>query len=184
MALTTFVAGNVLTAAQLNDSFAAIGGLRLIKKQTIGSAVSTVTLSNVFSADYDNYRIIINVEAGSASSNMRLTVGAANTAYYAAAYGLSYSTGASTTTQSNAAYWDVAIINTSGGNTVIDLLDPFNTDQTCISFTYAELLTTGVFRTGAGYLNNTTSYTDFTFVPQTGTYTGGTVYVYGYGITV
>jgi hypothetical protein len=39
--------GEVLTAADLN----AYAGLILVKTQTIGTAVSSVTLSNVFSCD-------------------------------------------------------------------------------------------------------------------------------------
>jgi hypothetical protein len=31
-----------------------------------------------------------------------------------------------------------------------------------------------------GYLDNTTSYTDFTLTPSSGTLTGGTIRVYGY----
>jgi hypothetical protein len=31
-----------------------------------------------------------------------------------------------------------------------------------------------------GFLNNTTSYTAFTFTPSSGTLTGGTIRVYGY----
>jgi hypothetical protein len=43
------------------------------------------------------------------------------------------------------------------------------------------MLTTGYGLTGAGYLNNTTSYTAFTITSlATTTHTGGTVYVYGY----
>jgi hypothetical protein len=33
---------------------------------------------------------------------------------------------------------------------------------------------------GGGILNNSTSYTAFTITPASGTYTGGTIYVYGY----
>jgi hypothetical protein len=34
-----------------------------------------------------------------------------------------------------------------------------------------------------GILDNTTSYTDFTIAPTTGTITGGTIFVYGYAIS-
>jgi hypothetical protein len=65
MALTTFVAGDVLTAAQLNDSFAAVGGLRVVKAQTAFSAVSSLTADNVFSTSYTNYRMVIRYQTSS-----------------------------------------------------------------------------------------------------------------------
>ena len=184
MALTTFVAGNVLTAAQLNDSFAAIGGLRLIKKETIGSAVSTVSLTSVFSAAYQNYLVHINVDAASTSSVLRVRIGNAATGYYTAAFGLSFAAGGANVAQSNDTEIDAGIINTSGGDTIMQIFNPFETRRTTFTFQFAELLTSGVARTGAGFLNNTNSYTDLEVFPQTGTYTGGTIYVYGYGITV
>ena len=52
MPLTTYTAGEVLTAASLNAnfSFAAASGLTLISTTTIGTTVSSVTVSNAFSA--------------------------------------------------------------------------------------------------------------------------------------
>ena len=57
MALTTFVSGQVLTAQQLNDSYAAVGGLRLIKTVTVGTAVTTVNVTSCFDTTYANYRV-------------------------------------------------------------------------------------------------------------------------------
>jgi hypothetical protein len=37
--------------------------------------------------------------------------------------------------------------------------------------------------TNSGLHKTATSYTDFTITPTTGTLTGGTIYVYGYGIS-
>ena len=43
--------------------FTALGGtypgMRLVKKQTIGTAVSSVNVTNAFSATYENYLILI-----------------------------------------------------------------------------------------------------------------------------
>lgn len=55
MALVTFVDGNVLTAAQLNDGFAAVQGLRIIKDKTTFSAVSSIIVNDIFTSDFDSY---------------------------------------------------------------------------------------------------------------------------------
>ena len=45
----TFSSGSVLTAAQMNAV-----GLWLVKTQTVGTAVSSVSVTDVFSSNYDN----------------------------------------------------------------------------------------------------------------------------------
>ena len=48
-------------------------GLQLVKTQTVGTAVSTVDVTDVFSSDYDNYRVEINnVDASTAGGNFLL----------------------------------------------------------------------------------------------------------------
>jgi hypothetical protein len=58
MALTTFVAGDVLTAAQLNNSYAAVGGWRIVKNETAFTAATQILCDNVFSSSYTAYKII------------------------------------------------------------------------------------------------------------------------------
>ena len=57
-------------------------GLELIKTQTIGSGVTTVTVSDVFSSTYDNYKIIISGGAASATGEMQMRLGSTNTNYH------------------------------------------------------------------------------------------------------
>jgi hypothetical protein len=71
MPLTTYTAGEVLTAASLNDNFTFAaanppGGLTLISTTTIGTTVSSITVSGAFSATYDNYKIVVSGGTGSA----------------------------------------------------------------------------------------------------------------------
>jgi hypothetical protein len=91
MALTTYVSGEVLTAASLNDNLAYAvtvpaavpGGLVLISATTIGTTVANVTVSGAFSATYDNYKIILSDGVSSASScNLNFKFGATTTGYY------------------------------------------------------------------------------------------------------
>ena len=57
MAEQTFTAGQILTATQMTTLQSDIG-LNFIKSTTVGSGVSIAVISSVFSATYDNYRII------------------------------------------------------------------------------------------------------------------------------
>ena len=85
MALTTYTAGEVLTAASLNDNLAyavtvpvaAAGALTCVKAQTTQSGASRVELDNIFSATYRNYLILI--EYANAANTLELQVNASGT---------------------------------------------------------------------------------------------------------
>ena len=157
-------------------------GLQLVKTQTIGSAVSSVTVSDAFSADFDNY--IINVNGGSASAwaYMTLQLGSTTSGYYSAGY-YSYYGSASLSSHrsnnsSNFAYVGSGI--TAGLCANITLFNPFLSRETTMSSVTQDINSAGGGFTTSGFLNNTTSYTAFTIAPGSGTYTGGTIRVYGY----
>jgi hypothetical protein len=180
MPLTTYTAGEVLTAASLNAnfSFAAASGLTLISTTTIGTTVSSVTVSNAFSATYDTYKITISGGAASTSNALRLTLGATATGYAYQLNGGAYSNTPATVGASAQASWAF----TGSGNTTslsfnVNLLNPFLTEQTFMQG--ANIGATEAYAV-EGFLNDTTSYTAFTITPSTGTITGGTIRVYGY----
>ena len=154
-------------------------GLRLIKKQTIGSAVSTVTVTSAFSATYDNYKIIVSGGVSNlANQQMGIALGATTSGYYFVLNYNGFATPAGTAKGSNSSNFQYIGAGQLNGLTVnCDLLNPFLTRETYVSAQYTDLTNTG--NTG-GYLNNTTSYTAFT-LSSAGTMTGGTIYVYGYG---
>jgi hypothetical protein len=182
MPLTTYTAGEVLTASSLNSNLTVAGGLQFIKKQTIGTAVSTVTVTSAFSATYDSYRIVINGGVSSANTDIALRLGATATGYYISRIGCSYPAA----TLFNNAGANVSSFNVSGTSNTnvislnVDLLNPFSADETLIMGGFIDPTVTGNAGSIAGYLNNQTSYTDFTLFPGTGTLTGGTISVYGY----
>lgn len=156
-------------------------GLVFISSTTIGTTVASVAVTGVFSATYDNYRII--VSGGTASSNLNLTLqmGATTTGYYAGYTRVTYSTAAaSLLADNNAANWARAgVSNTNGLSMIVDLNSPFLAKNTFATGTYPNNSTTSSGGTWAGFLNDTTSYTDFT-IAVSGTLTGGTIKVYGY----
>jgi len=176
----TFISASasVFTASGVT---ATASGLTLISTTTIGSGVSSVTVSNAFSATYDNYKVIVNGGVSSALSTWRLTFGATATGYYYAWGAYTYAGAAVNQSGANAAYVQYLAGgsgNNNNGN--FDVYNPFlakNTGYSGPAFQY----NTGEFGGfTAGFLNDSTSYTAFTLTPGSGTITGGTIRVYGY----
>lgn len=170
----TFTAGNVLTAAQMNTV-----GLWLVKSQTVGSGVSSVTVTGAFNADYDNYHIIYSGGVGSTAINLRMTIGGAAANYYGT---IIYSTYLSATVNSivtNAGSSCVYVGGADGSFATVasDIMAPYLTKPTLIHSQYQDGT---AFGTSAYRLADSTSYTSFTIATNTGTLTGGTIYVYGY----
>jgi hypothetical protein len=155
-------------------------GLQLIKTQTIGSAVASVTVTDAFSATYDNYKIVINGGAASATNVMRMTLGSTATGYYYGGKVRVYSGSDLNIEGSNAAFWYTAEGATGGLSGDIELRNPFLADETTFSTTITPPRTDAYWLAGGGYLANTTSYTAFTLTASNGTWTGGTIRVYGY----
>jgi hypothetical protein len=186
MPLTTYTAGEVLTATSLNDNFTFAasnppGGLTLISTTTIGTAVASVTVSGAFSSTYDNYRIIVSGGAGSTNDRLKMTVGATNTGYYNGVLGHNYSGSGASGAVSNGAAWDfVGYFNTDGIVSDLHILSPNLAKNTFIAGVYGQNITTGAVFMLGGYVANTTQYTAFTITTNAGTLTGGTIRVYGY----
>lgn len=178
MSYPSFSAGDVLTAADMNAV-----GLWLVKTQTVGSAVSSVTVTSAFSADFDNYKITYTGGTGSTQQDLRIQLGSTTTGYASL---LIYSGWVDTPTislagEDNGASWLYpGGSSTEGAYMNCDILVPYLSMRTTISapFVAASTGRSGGFFTG--YLANTTSYTAFTLSPNTGTITGGTIRVYGY----
>jgi hypothetical protein len=156
------------------------GGLVLVKKQTIGSGVSSVNVTGAFSATYQAYKIIIAGGVGSTNQTISLKMGSASNGHDSALVYTAYAggVGALTDSYSNAATWPLAGYSTASGLTMnVDLVNPFLTSLTRFYTGFSDQSNTGTYN---GRQSSTTSFTDFT-VAVGGTMTGGTIYVYGYG---
>jgi len=176
-----FTAGTALAAASLNKI-----GLWEVTSATIGSAVSSVTVSNCFSAAYDNYKILICGGTSSAAGGdddliLQLTVsGTASTANYS---------------MTNP-YWlwgnTSTFVRTGGGTSFTyaggiadslymnaDLIFPFAAKYTtCSAYNIRNAVGGPTF----GIHKVNTSYDGIKIAPSSGgTMTGGTITVYGYG---
>ena len=186
MPLTTYTAGEVLTAASLNAnlSFAAsspAGGLTLIKTQTIGTTVSSVEVTGAFSSTYENYKIVVSGGVGSTGNNLLLQLGATTTGYYAGETGVVYSSAAANLeSKNNGDSFRVGAFSTNNIGANFELFTPNVAKNTFIYGFRAVPSTSSVGMIYAGYLNDSTQYTAFTLITGGGTLTGGTIRVYGY----
>jgi len=153
-------------------------GMVLVSSTTIGSAVSSVAVTGAFSTTYDNYKIVITGGTSSANVDMSMKLGATAAGYYQQVIRGNYSTTITGVGVSNGAGWTYSGVNNGASNAFfLEIYAPFLSQITRINGAYVDSGTAGIL---SGYLNNTTSYTDFTLTPASGTLTGGRIDVYGY----
>jgi hypothetical protein len=174
MPVPDFSPGEVLTAAAM-DSI----GLWLVKTQTIGTGVSAQTVTDAFSATYDDYLINISGGTTTGNTNIDFKLGAVTSGYrFNYVYG-SYASGtpavSGTTSGSNIPF--VGFGNTVGLVASINVLSPF---RACPTAVYADGGSLGSF-TGRvqGFDPSSTAFTSFVISLGSGTMTGGTIRVYG-----
>ena len=146
---------------------------------TIFSAVSTISVNDVFTATYDNYRIIV-MHVGSTGNNMSMRLRAAGSDNSTASsyvrqgiYGASSSASAEASTTT---LWLVGAGNANRAGLSIDLFSPALATTTAVLCMSGRSDLLGII---GGYHTETTSYDGFTLFPSSGTFTG-TVSVYGY----
>ena len=187
---TDYVADGAVAIEALGDAIdttlsTALGGaypgLRLVKKQTIGSGVSYVEISNAFSATYDNYKIIINGGVGSTNLDLKMSFPGISTGYYTnLQFGAFNSAAWNTANDINSGFYNWMGTATTGMiYAEIDIQNPFLNKPKMVRAIY----NTNFVNVGQSYGANssTTSVTNVAFTPNTGNITGGTIYVYGYG---
>jgi hypothetical protein len=160
-------------------------GLWLVKSQTVGSGVPSVTVTGAFSADYDNYKIVYEGGVSSNVNDLVVTLGSTISGYYTnMMYSYFNATSPTVLNSSNTASWVyVGGATTANTHVEFDLFNPFATKNTILTnATWLQATGAGGIGKVNGYLNDTTSYTAFTIaVANVGTtITGGTVCVYGY----
>jgi len=179
MPVPDFSPGEVLTAAAM-DSI----GLWLVKTQTVGTAVSSVTVTDAFSTTYDNYRIIYTGGSSSANNNLAVTLGASTTGYNEALIYNSYTAaavnGVARSAQANWQWCGQAGNSLDIGNScAFDLYGPALAKHTYYKNAMWAVANDNGWSTGAHKV--ATAYTGFTITPQlASTITGGVIRVYGY----
>jgi hypothetical protein len=167
--------------------FTALGGnypgLRLVKKQTVGTAVTSVSVTGAFSATYENYKIIYTGGVGNGAIELRFGLNGITANHYcnlmygtfaanSAPQGINGGGGAS----ANFAYAGHA--NTTYAFMDIDLSSPFATQRKFGKASYITSTATGL---STIFIDSASSASAFTISCPSGNLTGGTIYVYGYG---
>ena len=152
-------------------------GLDLIVTQSF-SAVASISLDNVFTGDYDNYRIIVPVlvsEIASLELRMRLSGTDATTNYERQR--LTAESTTVTASRASRASMDLTTHYTGYGLTTLEIASPYLARATNImSLSINSQPST---RWYGGQHTTATAYDGFTIYPGDGTITG-TISVYGY----
>jgi len=183
-----------LQHANANDAIEAIegylltgagaAGLVLLKSQTVGTTVGSVTVTDAFNTTYNDYKILYVGGASSLTSpylymtisgttgNNYFTSGVYQTLVAAAQVTFNFAT----TTQ-----FYVGAMGTFTTRIEIDICNPFLSLPKTLNSRWSNYdLTTSTGGVASATSVASNSATAFTLSPATGTITGGTIYVYGY----
>lgn len=159
-----------------------LSGLVFIKHQNIGTNVSSVTVTNAFSGDFNAYRIILSGGASNSGDyGINMYLGSTRTGYYYTGTYLSYGNTSGWIGSANAAEYGAAgIASTNTLHADIFVNGPNLAKNTFFQNTYIYNYPSGGRAEMAGYLANNTQYTSFTLFMGGSTMTGGVIRVYGY----
>lgn len=179
MTYPTFSNGQVLPASDLNAI-----GLWLVKSQTVGSGVSSVTVTGAFSADYDNYLLTYTGGVGSSgAAGLRIAFNVdtavnyySNTIHQTAGVATVNGTAFGATT----GLTTVGYVDTGDFSLTLVINDPNKVLNTSFSGQFTCLGGASRVGTSGGWAIGTGQNTGFTLSPSAGTITGGTIRVYGY----
>ena len=173
---STFVTGQVFTAADAN--LMANSGLVYVTSATVGTTVSSVTVSSCFSATYDNYKIIFTGGTGTATTNITFAFNGSpagwdgNIIYANFAGGAPASIGYNNLTSVTYA----GSIKNSYAFFTAEVLTPFLAQPSGFTGIY----TGNDAGSSIARHSASTSYTGFILTPSGATLSGGTIRVYGY----
>ena len=180
MPVPDFSPGEVLTAAAM-DSI----GLWLVKTQTITGSVASVTVTDAFSADYDNYYVTLTggTMAGATAVGLQLgpsSVSGYNTGYYAGISRVNSSAATQNLGTNNGSNWNfITVGDTNALNFVVKIYNPFLARRTSYFSEFLDPRVTDPWGTGAGVHTTASSFTDFLIAGGTNI-VNGTIRVYGY----
>jgi hypothetical protein len=164
-----------------------IDGLTFISRATVTSGASSVFIDNVFSADFDSYKIMISNLGSNVDSGLLLAIGANASGYYGnqmstAPYATVSGTVAFTNQNATTSYGTGIIASaTSKSGGYIDLQNPFLATTTTLQSFGSDPRPSGFsMRFSAGYHSVASSFTGFTAAFTGATFTTATFAVYGY----
>jgi hypothetical protein len=166
-------------------SIAATGGSGSISTNGAVSftSASAISLNDVFSATYDNYRIVMyqGAQGAGVSQRLKLRVGGADSSasYYTGAFLSDVSGTLNISANNETTGFIINADNCSHLSTSLDIIRPFATDRTRINGQSTHRYSSTIRGIYFGGVHDVaTSYTGFTII--NGGNQTGVIYVYGY----
>jgi len=154
--------------------------LTFIKSQAIVAGASTFTMSNAFSATYDNYLITAqNLVMSGAGNNLRFTInGSAGSTYSSSLIWVDYSSASVQVGVTSASSSGIAFADQTAASTQFSLYvySPFLAAATTVSGQQVNTARASFF---GGIDTNAASSTAFTITMTANTFTSGNVRIYG-----
>lgn len=161
-------------------------GLVLVKSQTIGTAVSSVTVNDAFSSRFDQYMVRVSGVTISTTSQFSFRLASGGTASTSNYRNRLVYNSYDSSTPLGAVYSGSEFTWLGGSKGVSGLagMAAFEVMQPYLStFTYIQSMNYGADTTGghsSGVHQIASSYDSFVFITDLGTMSGGTIRVYGY----
>lgn len=182
MPVPVFSVGETLTSAAMNSvglwrvtgcTVSSVGGTAATASNgviTTGVGNTSVTVSNAFSADYENYKIVMTYGTTSGGGRMNMQLNAATgTSYYTVATYVAFGTAtnlALATSGSGETSFYIADTNTAGFASSFELHNPFV--STTKTFLTGSWMSNGLHGVVGGVQNTNVSHTGFTLSLATG----------------
>ena len=156
-------------------------GMSMLATSTF-SAQTTISVSNIFTSSWDNYKILINITSASADNTLLLRLRSNTTDNATTSYNRQELTANSTTVTAGQGGSQTAFLagkyNTAGGSSEVTLYNPLATQYTWSTAIGVSPTSTVTMANSAGFFTATTSFNGFSLVTGGGNITG-TVRVYG-----
>jgi hypothetical protein len=178
MSYPSFSVGEVLTAADMNAV-----GLWLVKTQTITTTAplpTAVTVSDVFSSTYANYRIVYNGITTSGTNSLNLTLNGSTGSTYNDGGSYIAVGAAAVVVESAASRANIRVGIVEASQTLSGWFDIFGPNISGRTWVNGGSMTAGYFNWRQGVDTNSASHVSFTLTAAAGTLSGGTIRVYGY----
>ena len=178
MAIKTFAVGEVLTASDTN-TYLANSGLVYVTSTTVGTGVSSVTISNCFSSTYDNYMIRIAGMTGSAAADTSLQLSSITGSVYAySGFYQFVGAAAMTTYGGTTTSMPIGTMGTTlNTQIIVEISGP---NLAVAKYVDVRTASSNIRVSQGGQINSTTQATGFTVTPASGTLTGGIITVFGF----
>jgi hypothetical protein len=157
-------------------------GLVYISSTTGGTGVSSITISNCFSATYDNYMVnIVNSANSSGGNYLRMSLNnITGNNWYGNGYYMTAGSGTLTGFHNTGTSYQNIAVTDPNFSVNVNIHNPFATAYPYVMSQYSAGGQSGYNGVVQGNANATTSCTGFTITASSGTLTGGIITVYGF----